>query len=70
MWKRTGRAHDRIGRPLKWETDIDKSGYNLNCVVVLCMIEKISLAALVCRVPVEDIELRRSCRILARRRAC
>ena len=46
------------------KADIDKSSHNLDCVVMLGMIEEVSLAALVCGMPVENIELRRSSRIL------
>lgn len=58
MRERAGGTHDGIGRPLERETDVDQSGYDLHCVVMLGMVEEVSLAALVCRMPVEDVELR------------
>lgn len=48
-----------MGCPLKWEAYVDESSDDLYCVVVLGMIEKVALAALVGRMPVKDVELRR-----------
>lgn len=51
-------------RPLEREADVDERRYNLDGVVVLGMVEEVALATLVCRVPIEDVELRRSSWIL------
>jgi hypothetical protein len=49
---------------LERKADVDESSHDLDCVVVLGMIEEVALAALVCWMPVENIKLRRSRLIL------
>lgn len=47
------------------ELDIDECSDGLDVVVMLCVIEKVALAALVCDMPFEDVELGRGSGILA-----
>lgn len=42
---------------MEWETDVDKGAECLGTRFMLCMIEKVLLAGLVRRVPVEDVEV-------------
>jgi hypothetical protein len=43
---------------LEGKADVDEGGNGLDALVVLGMVQKISLAALVCWVPFEDVKLR------------
>lgn len=45
-------------RPLERQADVDEGAHCLHTVVVLGMVEEIALAALVCRVPIENVEVR------------
>jgi hypothetical protein len=58
VWDLSRGAHERIGRPLEGKADVDERGQRLDAGVVLRMVEKVPLAALICRMPLEDVELR------------
>ena len=49
---------------MKGEADVDESSHNLDCIVMLGMIKEVSLAALIRGMPVKNIELRRSRRLI------
>lgn len=51
-------------RPLEGKADVDERRYYLDGVVVLGVVQEVALATLVRRVPIEDVELWRSGRIL------
>lgn len=44
--------------PLEWQADVDEGANGLYAVIVLSMVEEVALAALIRRVPVEDVEVR------------
>jgi hypothetical protein len=50
-------VHERGLRPLEREADVDERTHGLHAIVVLRMVKEIALTALICGVPVEDIEM-------------
>lgn len=58
MWMRPGRAHEGILGPLAGQANVDEGTDSLDSVVVLGMVEEEALAALICRMPVKDVESR------------
>lgn len=57
MWQRTRCVQQWGGGPLEGQTYVDECTDGLHACFVLCVIEKIALAALVGWMPIEDIEL-------------
>jgi hypothetical protein len=55
QWARC--VHQRILCPLERQADIDKRAHGLHAIVVLGMVQEVPLTALVCGVPVEDVEM-------------
>jgi hypothetical protein len=47
--------------PLERQTNVDEGGECLDETAVLCVIEKVLLAALVRWIPIEDVEIGRIC---------
>lgn len=54
---RRGRVEDRIGLTLKGQADVEKGRQRLYRLTMLRVIEKVSLAALISRIPLEDVEI-------------
>lgn len=57
MGKRTRGAHYGVGGPLERKTDVDEGRNGLDASFVLGVVEKVALATLICRMPLEDVEL-------------
>ena len=52
-----GSVHHGVRCPLERQAYVDEGGDGLDAIVVLSVVEKVSLAALVCGMPLEDVEL-------------
>lgn len=47
--------------PLEWQANVDEGGECLDETAVLCVIQEVLLAALVCWIPIEDVKIGRIC---------
>jgi hypothetical protein len=55
QWSRG--VYEGVLGPLEWQADVDKRTHGLHAIIVLSMVEEVPLTALICRVPVEDVEM-------------